>query len=434
MKNRLGRRHTPEDRATRTDRDHNILAERERLRHADGDAVQRDLALVARQPVEVGTVKRGEALELIEGVGGVENLRIQRHSVPAGVAARAAAGGLLRALGVWRAVGAQKEAGVTRRCSGDQRLAMLLTFQHGEAVVVRIETAIEDGIAIVEEVLWRDGGGDGACAGDVSITDILNSLLRSDVLEDDAQTRMTLAEGLEDLLDEHSLAVEDINMLVSDLAVDKEWHPTFFHSLENWGPVKDVSDACGAVGRRASRVELEADNVTILRKEHLLGQSEVSEVDGHERLEGAVWWERGDDAALVLECELHVGDGWLEVGHDNGPLELGRGVAEEVRKDVAIAHVQMAVIRARDAESLARHRKGNVRARPEPPPRARGSQAVGGERNSRNRPKRGKGSKIASRGAPVRAGLMQDAAHGHWWWWSTPETLHGFLARGKSTA
>ena len=60
-------------------------AQRLQFRRAKGQAVgqrpvlaaQRDAAGVARQAVEIGAVKAGEAFELVQRAGGVEGLRVQ---------------------------------------------------------------------------------------------------------------------------------------------------------------------------------------------------------------------------------------------------------------------------------------------------------------------------------------------------------------------
>jgi hypothetical protein len=104
-------------------------------------------------------VEAGEAFQLVERAGGVERLGVQLHRRVAGVAARAAGGVLLQVRRMRRAVGAQEEPRVARRGGFDQRQAVRLALEHRQAVVVRPDAAQEDGVAVVQQVVRRDGGG-----------------------------------------------------------------------------------------------------------------------------------------------------------------------------------------------------------------------------------------------------------------------------------
>ncbi len=87
-------------------------------------------------------------------------------------------------------------------------------------------------LAVVEQVLRRDGGGDaGACA-----TNELNGRAGADVLEHDAQPRKSLAQRGEHRLDEAGLAVEDIDARIGDLAVHQQWQVRLHHGVERLRP------------------------------------------------------------------------------------------------------------------------------------------------------------------------------------------------------
>ena len=75
-------------------------------------AAQGDARLVWRQAVESGAVERGEGFEVVESAVFFEDLREDRESVGRGEAAGTAAGLQFGAIGMRRAVGAEKEARV----------------------------------------------------------------------------------------------------------------------------------------------------------------------------------------------------------------------------------------------------------------------------------------------------------------------------------
>src|ERR687896_63675 len=64
---------------------------------------------------------------------------------------RAAARRLFRAAGVRRAVGAEEELRISRDRRLDQRLAVRLALEHGQAIVVRANAAQEKGVAVQEQ-------------------------------------------------------------------------------------------------------------------------------------------------------------------------------------------------------------------------------------------------------------------------------------------
>jgi hypothetical protein len=76
-----------------------------------------------------------------------------------GVAAGAATGMFLGALGMRRRIGAEEELVIARRGCRYQRLAMGLALQDRQAVVVRTDAALEDLVAVEQQVVRRDGGG-----------------------------------------------------------------------------------------------------------------------------------------------------------------------------------------------------------------------------------------------------------------------------------
>ena len=80
------------------------------------------------------------------------------------------------------AVRTEKEAGMTAGGRRHQGLAVALPFENGEAVEVGVNAADQDGVAIVEQVLGGDGGGQGRRP----LPDQVGGIRRGDVFEDQA--------------------------------------------------------------------------------------------------------------------------------------------------------------------------------------------------------------------------------------------------------
>ena len=149
-------------------------------------APQRDGRRVHWQPVEPGPVARREAFELGQRTDALKGLRVQRQRRWAGVDARAAAARLLGRPDVRRAVGPQEELGVAARGRGQERTAVRLGLQDGQAVHVRPEPALEQRRAVVQQVVRGDGGGHVRRCG----FDELDRLRRRDVLHHHPERRV----------------------------------------------------------------------------------------------------------------------------------------------------------------------------------------------------------------------------------------------------
>src|SRR6516165_948813 len=88
-----------------------------------------DLAAVARQAIEIGTVDGSEGLELLEGADRREHLGIQLDAGVRREDAGAPAGCLLRGPWMRRAVGAQEEARAAARDRSEERHAVALPLE-----------------------------------------------------------------------------------------------------------------------------------------------------------------------------------------------------------------------------------------------------------------------------------------------------------------
>ena len=118
------------------------------------------LVLVSWQLVEIGAIKAGKGFEFIQRARLLESFSVKFNRRMSGIDACAAAGGFLDGSRMRRAVGAEKELWVTAGGCFNQVLAMTFALQHRKAIVVRLNAAQKQGIAIEQQVMGGNGGGD----------------------------------------------------------------------------------------------------------------------------------------------------------------------------------------------------------------------------------------------------------------------------------
>ena len=148
----------------------------------------------------------------------------------------------LSAVHVGRAVGAEEVARVAGGRGGAQREAVLLALGDRQAVVVRPDAAREDVVAVDDEVVRRDRGRDVGAAR----ADVVGAFAGRDVLHHDAEAGDVAADRVQHAVDEHGLAVEDVDGGVGDLAVDEEGQADLGHVLEHAADLAEVLHAANA--------------------------------------------------------------------------------------------------------------------------------------------------------------------------------------------
>ena len=137
---------------------------------------------------------------------------------------------------VRRAVGAEEEVRIARGRGAAQRQPVLLALGDRQAVEMRADAAGEDGVAVDDQMMRGDRRRE---IRRRSAT-YCDRLLGGDVLEHDAQFGQPAAQRVEHPVDEHRLAVEDIDLRVGHLAVDQQRHADLRHALEHrHDPVDD---------------------------------------------------------------------------------------------------------------------------------------------------------------------------------------------------
>ncbi len=106
------------------------------------------------------------------------------------------------------------------------------------------------------------------------------------MLEDHAQRRQPIDQRLQHAVDEHRLAVEDVDIGRGHFAVDAQRHADIGHAFEHAHDVGDVGNAMRGIGGGAGGIELG-------RGQHAVGMAcgeivrvaLVGKVSGHQRSE-----------------------------------------------------------------------------------------------------------------------------------------------------
>ena len=264
-------------------------------------------------------------------------------------AAGATAVGLLRVPCVRRAVGAEEELRVARNRRLDQRFAVLFALQYRQAVVVRPDAAQEQRIAVHQQVVGRDGGPD-VRPGHLHV---LHRVARGDVLDHHLEVREPFHERAQRHLEEGLFTVEDVDLRGGDFAVDEQGDAEFLHLFQRMEATRQAGDAGVRVRGGPRRVELHAvDPAGELCPRDLLGRRVVGQVQRHQGLEARVLGQRGEDQFPVVERTLGRRDRGLQVRHDDCTTETPRSMREHGRQAVALAQVEVPVVRAGQGDRI----------------------------------------------------------------------------------
>ena len=81
------------------------------------------------------------------------------------------------------------------------------------------------------------------------------------MLEDNAQAGEALNQWRQRSVDKRFFTVENVHMVVRDLAMNEQWQVVRLHRVNHWVERFQTSDACIGVGCGTGRVELDAMNM-----------------------------------------------------------------------------------------------------------------------------------------------------------------------------
>ena len=170
------------------------------------------------------------------------------------------------------------------------------------------------------------------------------------MLKHDFQLRKIAAQRNQLGVNEHGLAVEQVDIGAGHLAMHQQQQARLLHGLQRLVGFAQVGHAGIAVGGGTRGVELGGDHTGVFGTGYLVSRQVICEVERHQRLKLHPGWHCGLNARFVGQRLRRGGDRRLEVGHDDGPAELGRRVRHHGVQGGAIAHMQVPVVGAGDRE------------------------------------------------------------------------------------
>src|SRR6185312_16201185 len=129
----------------------------------------------------------------------------------------------------WRAVRAEEESRIAAGDDLHERAPVSFRLEHGQAVVMRADSPIEQRIAIHQQMLRSEGG----CDARAGAAHELRGGASGDVFEDDPQARKTLDQRSQHVVDETRFAIEDIDSGAGDLAVHLQNDSKLCHSSQH---------------------------------------------------------------------------------------------------------------------------------------------------------------------------------------------------------
>ena len=298
------------------------------------------MALVARQTVKIGTVEAGKRFQPVQCACGFKGLGIQLHRSVRGVTTGAACGVLFQVGRVRGAVCTQEKFRAVAHCRLDQRQAVLLALEYGQAVVVRTNPACKNRVAVVQQMMR----GDGRCRESVCVAHIMRSLLGGDVLKNDFEFGEITAQRNQLGVNKHRFTVEQVNVRAGDFAMHQQQQASLLHGFQRFISLAQVGYAGVAVGGGTGRVQLGGDHASVFGPLDLVGRQVVGQVKRHQRLKRHPIWYSRLNTAFISHSKRCSSYRWAQVGHDDGAAKLGRRVRHHGMQCVPVAHMQVPVI------------------------------------------------------------------------------------------
>ena len=226
---------------------------------------------------------------------------------------------------------------------------MQLALEYRQAVVMRPYATEKNRVAVVEQVVRGDGGGDGVRC----LADVLRRLTRGDVLQHHAQARELLLQWHQRAIQEHLFPIEDIHFGIGDFTMQQQGQIDPLHRLQHRPHPLQIGDTGIGIGGGTGRVVLHRMHQTAgTRLDNVLDAGVIGEIQRHQGLELQARRQRGENAIAVFDRGLQRGHRRTQIRHDDGTGELARGVAEHRCGSGTIAQMQMPVIRLQQAQTV----------------------------------------------------------------------------------
>ena len=223
---------------------------------------------------------------------------------------------------------------------------MRFALEHGQAIVVRANTARKNGIAVVKQVMCSERGAHKA----VGRHDVVGSVFGGDVLKDNFELGKITAQRNELRLNEGRFTVKQIDVAAGHFSVHQQQHAYFLHGSQCGVNLFEIGHARIAVGGGACRIKFASYYTCCFGFDDFFGWQIVSQVQSHEGFKLNTFRYGRHNARLVGQRQLCGGNGWFQVGHDDGTTKLRRSVGHHRVERCAIAHMQMPVVRASEGE------------------------------------------------------------------------------------
>ena len=216
---------------------------------------------------------------------------------------------------------------------------------------MRADAAGKNGVAVVEQMMRRDGGGGvGVAAGDE-----VGGFFGGDVFKDDFQLRKVAPQGLQHAVDKHRFTVENINLTIRHLAMHQQQNAVLLHGFKRGVNAAHIRYASITIGGGTSGIELGCGQASSLGGGDFCGRQGVGQIQSHQRFKVGLGGQGRQDAFFVGQRLRHRGHGWLQIGHDDGAGKLRRRVADNGLQRRAVAYMQMPVVGAGDGQGVVLH-------------------------------------------------------------------------------
>ena len=223
---------------------------------------------------------------------------------------------------------------------------MRFALEHRQAIVVRPNTARENGVAVVQQMVRSERGTHKAIGGH----DVVGRVFGGDVFKDNFEFRKITAQRYELGLNEGGFTVKQIDVAAGDFTVHQQQHACFLHGLKRGVNLFEIGHARIAVGGGTGWIKFASYHTRRFGFDNFFRRQIVGQVQSHEGFKLNTFGDSRHNARLVGQCQFCRGHGWLQVGHDDGARKLGRRVGYDRLECRAIAHMQMPIVGASQGE------------------------------------------------------------------------------------
>ena len=155
-------------------------------------------------------------------------------------------------------------------------------------------------------------------------------------------------------VNEHGFAVKQVNVRRCHFTMNQQQHTRALHRFQRFVGFAQIGHAGIAVGGCASGVELSGNHTSVFGAFDFIGRQVVGQIQGHQRLKRHACGHGGLNTRFVSQCLCGCGHRRAQIRHDDGTTELGGGVRNHRVERIAVAHMQMPIVRASDRQGFGR--------------------------------------------------------------------------------